>query len=144
MVVNTMFITPVVSKIVKPNMIRGTMNELVKVKPLKMSLHPEYDIIAVSTYIAYFTAQYWTGEQRRDVELFGILLGLLWNFTTNHDPTVYIYLWLIGGLSHFVSRSFLAGGNKEEANRFHVGVQMGGYMSFLLMIFDLLDVLFGY
>lgn len=110
---------------------------------LQASLHPFYDVAAVSTYIAYWTAQYWKGPERRDVDLFAILMAMIWNFTRDHDPTIFVFLWVIGGVSEFVSRSFLAGGNQQEFENFHVGVQMGGYMAFLLLVFDLLDVATG-
>lgn len=115
-----------------------------KAVKLSASLHPLYDVAAVSTYIAYFTAQYWKGEPRRDVEFFAIALGFLWNFTTDHDPTIFLYLWLVGGLSHFAMTGFLQGGNEKEAVRFYTGVQLGGYMSFLLVVVDLLDVVMGF
>ena len=93
------------------------------------SLHPGYDVAAVSTYVAYFTAQYWQGEDRKDVELFAMVMGLWWHFTHDHDALIFLLLWLIGGSSHFIAGA--------------VGVRTGGYMSFLLLVFDLLDVLFG-
>lgn len=111
---------------------------------LSLSPHPGYDVAAVSTYVAYFLTQYWAGEERRDVELFAVLMGVFWNYTHDHDATIFLYLWLIGGTSEFVSRSFLAGGNREEFERFRVGTKLGGYMSFLLMMFDLLGILTGY
>lgn len=111
---------------------------------MKASMHSFYDVVAVSTYIAYSTSQYWIGEKRNDVEVFAFFMAFLWNFTREHDPTIFLFLWLMGGVTHFVSRSFLAGGNGEEFERFHVGVKLGGYMSFLLLIFDLLDVAVGY
>ena len=40
--------------------------------------------------------------------------------------------------------AFLAGGNYQEADNFHVGVKLGGYMSFLLMVLDLLGIASGY
>ena len=109
-----------------------------------LSPHPGYDVAAVSTYVAYFVTQYWTGEERRDVEFFAVLMGLFWNFTHDHDATIFLYLWLIGGTSEFVSRSFLVGGNQTEFDNFRVGTRLGGYMSFLLMMFDLLGLLTGY
>lgn len=113
--------------------------------PMKMyaSLHPEYDIAVVSTYIAYFFTQYWGGEQRLDVQIFAMLMGTVWNFTHDHDATIFIMLWLIGLVSEFISKSFLAGGNKVEYENFRVGIKLGGYMSFLLLVFDVLDVLTG-
>lgn len=112
--------------------------------PLKASLHPIYDVATVSTYIAYFTAQYWTGENRMDVEIFAFIMAMIWNFTHEHDPMIFVFLWLIGGASHFISGSFLAGGNQVEAENFHVGVKLGGYISFMLLVFDLLDVVTGF
>lgn len=109
-----------------------------------LSPHPGYDVAAVSTYAAYFLTQYWVGEERRDVELFAVLMGMFWNFTHDHDATIFLYLWLIGGTSEFVSRSFLAGGNQTEFEKFRVGTKLGGYMSFLLMMFDLIGLLAGY
>ena len=111
---------------------------------MHISPHPLYDVASVSTYIAYFLAQYWTGEQRRDVEFFAIFMGMFWNFTHDHDATIFLMLWLIGGVSEFISKSFLAGGNKMEYENFRVGIKFGGYMSFLLLIFDVLDLLTGY
>lgn len=122
----------------------STTSKMIAYHPLKASLHPIYDVSTVSTYIAYFTAQYWTGENRNDVEIFAFIMAMFWNFTHEHDPTIFIFLWLMGGVSQFVSGSFLAGGNQVEAEKFHVGVQLGGYISFLLLVFDLLDVLIGY
>lgn len=111
---------------------------------LKASLHPFYDVATVSTYIAYFTSRYWIGETRTDVEIFAFVMATIWNFTKYHDPTIFAFLWVIGGVSHFVSVSFLAGDNLEEFANFQVGVKLGGYMSFLLLVFDLLDVITGY
>jgi len=130
------FLTPFVPKRIPRSIIAR--------QPLQASLHPVYDVAAVSTYIAFFCTQYWTGEERRDVEFFAMVMGLFWNFTHHHDATIFIFLWLIGGVSEFVSKSFLAGGNQMEYNNFRVGIKMGGYMSFLLVVFDLLDVLVGY
>lgn len=134
------FIAPIIKS--------STTRALVPYRPptsqLKMSLHPLYDVAAVSTYIAYFTSNYWIGEDRNDVEFFAIIMGLIWNFTHDHDATIFIFLWVIGGVSHFVSTGFLAGGNMEEYSKFQVGVRLGGYMSFLLLVFDLLDVAVGY
>lgn len=110
---------------------------------VRASLHPGYDVAAVSTYVAYFTAQYWRGEDRKDVELFAIVMGLWWHFTHDHDAMIFLLLWVMGGASHFIAGSFAAGGNLDESANFWVGVRAGGYMSFLLAIFDLLDVLFG-
>lgn len=115
------------------------------VAPPRAILHPVYDVASVSTYVAYSLAKYWIGEEERlDVEMFGYLMAVLWKVTTAHDPTVFLFLWLIGGVSEFVSGSFFAGGNWVEAERFRVGVRMGGYMSFALLVFDLLDVASGY
>lgn len=111
---------------------------------VRMSPHPLYDVASVSTYIAYFLAQYWTGEQRRDVEFFAIFMGMFWNFTHDHDATIFLMLWLIGGVSEFISKSFLAGGNEVEYANFRVGIKFGGYLSFLLLVFDALDLLTGY
>lgn len=110
---------------------------------LFISPHPGYDVAAVSTYVAYFLSQYWDGEQRRDVEFFAMVMGFFWNFTHDHDATIFLFLWMIGGFSEFISKSFLAGGNEIEFERFRVGIKLGGYMSFLLFVFDLLDVLIG-
>lgn len=123
--------------------IRKTTTRSLITRPLRVSPHPGYDVAAVSTYIAYFMTQYWTGEERKDVEFFGVVMGLFWNFTHNHDATIFLLLWLIGGASEFISKSFLAGGNKVEYENFRVGIKMGGYMSFLLLVFDFLDVLVG-
>lgn len=112
--------------------------------PLRASLHPVYDVATVSTYIAYFTAQYWTGENRTDVDIFAFIMAMIWNFTHNHDPMIFVFLWFMGGTCQFVSRGFLEGGNQAEAEKFHVGVKLGGYMSFLLLVFDLLDVVTGF
>lgn len=111
---------------------------------LSMSSHPEYDVAVVSTYVAYFLSQYWDGEQRRDVELFAMVMGFFWNFTHDHDATIFIFLWLIGGASEFISKSFLAGGNELEYEKNRIGIKLGGYMSFLLLVFDVLDVLTGF
>lgn len=132
------FITPIVKHtarklLVSPSQIR-----------LSMLQHPGYDVAAVSTYVAYFLTRYWTGQQRQDVEFFAIVMGMLWNFTHNHDATIFLLLWLIGGASEFVSKSFLAGGNEMEYDNFRVGIKLGGYMSFILLVFDLLDVATGY
>lgn len=135
------FITPLIPKQSLTSII--TRQPKIPLK-LNFSAHPAYDVAAVSTYVAYFLTQYWTGEERRDVEFFAIVMGLFWNFTHNHDITIFILLWLIGGTSEFVSKSFLAGGNQVEYEKFRVGIKMGGYMSFLLLVFDLLDVLVGY
>ena len=129
------FITPIITTAAKRSLVP---------KPLYVSAHPGYDVAAVSTYVAYFMTQYWNGEERKDVEFFAIVMGMFWNFTHNHDATIFVLLWLIGGTSEFVSKSFLAGGNRAEYENFRVGVKMGGYMSFLLLVFDLLDVLVGY
>jgi hypothetical protein len=110
---------------------------------LFISPHPGYDVAAVSTYVAYFLSQYWDGEQRRDVEFFAMVMGFFWNFTHDHDATIFLFLWVIGGFSEFISKSFLAGGNEIEFVRFRVGIKLGGYLSFLLFVFDLLDVLVG-
>ena len=108
---------------------------------LQLSPHPGYDVAAVSTYVAYFLSQYWAGEERRDVEFFAVVMTLFWNFTHDHDAVIFLYLWLIGGTSEFISKSFLAGGNKVEYERFRVGTRLGGYMSFLLLITDLFGLL---
>jgi hypothetical protein len=107
------------------------------------SPHPGYDVAAVSTYVAYLLTQYWDGEQRRDVELFAMVMGFFWSLTHDHDATIFLFLWVIGASSEFISKSFLAGGNTVEYEKFRVGIKLGGYMSFLLFVFDLLDVLTG-
>ena len=112
--------------------------------PLRVSSHPGYDVAAVSTYIAYFMAQYWGGSQMLDVEFFAIVMGLWWQLTHDHDALIFLLLWVIGGVSHFVAGAFAAGGNREESANFWVGVRAGGYMSFLLLAFDLLGILAGY
>lgn len=124
--------------------VQNTMVRRLPLTRLSFSPHPGYDVAAVSTYVAYFLTQYWTGEERRDVELFAVLMGIFWNYTHDHDATIFLYLWLIGGTSEFVSRSFLAGGNSEEFDRFRVGTKLGGYMSFLLMMFDMFGILIGH
>lgn len=134
------FIVPITKKVATTAIIPYRASSSV----LKASMHPFYDVAAVSTYIAYFTSQYWIGEKRNDVEFFAFVMALVWNYTKEHDATIFLFLWLMGGVSHFVSRSFLAGGNSDEFERFNVGVKLGGYMSFLLLIFDLLDVAVGY
>lgn len=111
---------------------------------VKASLHPLYDVASVSTYVAYFFSGYWMAPERRDVDIFAVTMALLWNFTHIHDPTIFIFLWVIGGSSDFISRSFMAGGNQGEAEKFFVGVQMGGLMSFVLLVLDLLDVVSGF
>lgn len=114
------------------------------IKHTAASLHPGYDVAAVSTYVAYFMSQYWVGKERKDVEFFAIVMGFLWHYTHDHDAMVFVFLWLMGGVSHFISMSFLAGGNYQETENFRVGVRLGGYMSFLLMVLDLLGVAFDY
>ena len=111
---------------------------------VKASLHPLYDIASVSTYVAYFTSGYWMGPERRDVDIFAVLMALFWNFTHIHDPTIFVFLWIMGGSCEFISKSFMAGGNGVEAEKFFVGVQMGGLMSFVLLVLDLLDVATGF
>lgn len=123
------------------NMIKKSSHSLIKTNA---SLHPIYDVAAVSTYVAYFLNRYWDGQERKDVEFFGFVMALVWNVTRDHDATIFLMLWLMGGVSEFVSKSFLAGGNGMEAENFRVGVKLGGYMSFLLLVFDLLDVVLGY
>ena len=132
------FITPIVKQTARKLLVQPSLTRL------SMSQHPGYDVAAVSTYVSYFLTRYWTGEQRRDVEFFAIVMGMLWNFTHAHDATIFLFLWLIGGASEFVSKSFLAGGNEIEYENFRVGIKLGGYMSFILLVFDLLDVVSGY
>ena len=139
------FITPIiVKKTARALVLRPQVIQKRDIVRMWLSPHPVYDVAAVSTYIAYFLSQYWTGEERKDVEFFAIFMGLIWNYTHDHDATIFIFLWLIGGASEFISRSFLAGGNQVEFERFHVGVKLGGYMSFLLLVFDLLGIFTGY
>lgn len=140
------FLTPLVKhtpkslSLLKPSIIQHSVRPLTR---LFVSPHPGYDVAAVSTYVAYFLTQYWDGEQRRDVEFFAMVMGFFWNFTHDHDASIFIFLWLIGASSEFISKSFLAGGNEMEYEKFRVGIKLGGYMSFLLFVFDLLDVLTG-
>ena len=135
------FITPVRSMATQQIAPYSSRNIVSK---MYFSNHPVYDVAAVSTYIAYFTSGYWTGEERPDVDIFACIMGLVWHFTKDHDPMIFVFLWIIGGMSHFVSRSFLAGGNVVEFNKFNVGVQFGGLMSFLLLVLDLMGFFYGY
>ena len=114
------------------------------IKQTAASLHPAYDVAAVSTYVAYFMSHYWIPPERKDVELFAIVMALVWHYTHDHDAMIFVLLWLMGGASQFIKMSFLAGGNYQEADNFHVGVKLGGYMSFLLMVLDLLGIASGY
>jgi hypothetical protein len=138
------FLTPLVKytpkSLLKPSIMQHPVRPLTR---LFVSPHPGYDVAAVSTYVAYFLTQYWNGEQRRDVEFFAMVMGFFWNFTHDHDATIFLFLWVIGASSEFISKSFLAGGNEVEYEKFRVGIKLGGYMSFLLFVFDLLDVLTG-
>lgn len=136
------FLTPLVKYTPRSSLalIKNPVRPLTR---LFVSPHPVYDVAAVSTYVAYFLIQYWDGEQRRDVEFFAVVMGFFWNFTHDHDATIFLLLWLIGASSEFISKSFLAGGNEMEYQKFRVGIKLGGYMSFLLFVFDVLDVLTG-
>lgn len=112
--------------------------------PLHMSLmssHPYYDVLAVSTYAMFCAGGYWLGDQRANVDFVAAGLGLLWQLTLTHNPNVFYYLWLVGGISYLVSQTQLEMGNSDGASQFRVGVQLGGYLSFFLLIMDLFDVI---
>lgn len=118
------FITPLIQYTTKSALVRPS--SMCRLAPLYVSPHVGYDVAAVSTYVAYFLTQYWTGTERRDVEVFAIVMGFFWNFTHDHDATIFLLLWVIGGASEFISKSFLAGGNEMEYENFRVGIKLGG------------------
>lgn len=101
-----------------------------------------YDIGVVSTYIAFWTAKYWQYpkqfEERPDVEIFSYIMALYWHIFRFMDSSIFLYLWIIGGLCHSLKYIHLKNKNEEKASSAHVGLQMGGQISLLLLFTDLL------
>lgn len=127
----TSFITPIIKrKLVAP----------LHISPL-LSSHPYYDVVAVSTYGAYWAAGYWLGENRKDVPVVAAGIAMLWHYTLPYNPYIFYYLWLIGGLSHLIRTTNINIANSNGASKFHLGIQFGGYISFILMMVDLIDVI---
>lgn len=123
--------------------IHRTIARPVVLPSIKASLHPVYDVAAVSTYIAFWTQGYWLGENRTDVEITAVVLALLWNTFMAYDIAIYYYLWAIG-LSSFVwKKTMLEGGNSDALHKAQVATQLGGYMAFVLLVFDAIDLFCG-
>lgn len=123
--------------------IHKTIAQPVILRSIKASLHPVYDVAAVSTYIAFWTQGYWIGENRTDIEITAVLLALLSNTFMAYDVSVFFYLWALGIGSFLWKQVMLEGGNSESVYNAQVGIQLGGYMSFVLLVFDAIDLLFG-
>lgn len=101
----------------------------------------DYDIATVSTFIAFWTARYWKypdNVSRGDVEVFAGAMAILWHVGCTFDPSIYWYMWFIGGLSHLHSRALLGGGLRELSSDIWVGVHFGGYMTLCLLLMDIL------
>jgi hypothetical protein len=104
-----------------------------------ISPHQTYDIAVASTYGLFYLLGYENYPvplKRRDVEVVGIIFALLWDITHRFDPTIFILLVGVGGISFLSEKSIM---DKSLASQLHLGVHLCGYISFVLFIFDVIS-----
>lgn len=115
-----------------------------KYPTVKLAITPReiYDIVSVSTFGAFFFAQYdqYSNEiyKRPDVEVFADIMAIAWYVMSKTDVTIFPILWIIGAISYTISYASLSVGNENAFNEFHAGVHLGGQMSLVLLLLNLL------
>ena len=112
-----------------------------RLNTLLLSPRDVYDIASASTYAVFWLSKYWKYPDKRkrgDVEVFGGAMAFMWHVFATYDPSVFWYLWFIGGGCHLYSCMLLGAGDREGASNMWVGVNLSGQIALLLLVMDVL------